>query len=217
MVTTNFAKFVAEEQKSEAIVMKQNHLWHEELDAESKKRKGKDKSGGRGGGGGGGGAGGDSAAAAALRRAPRARARWPARGLRRRQPNRNQPVRTVFLLEEAARTPPTNSPTYCKNAFPLPALLRRPASRSGTSRPLVCRMRRREAVDELAADAANALNALHAAQAGRPPPMCWDGANFDSEHPGPTADVSGGSAEEVCAQLLAAPSCSLQLLPAMEP
>ena len=66
VVTTNFAKFVAEEQKSEAIVMKQNRLWHEELDAESKKRKGdgkgKDKSGGRGGGGGG--AGGDSAAAA---------------------------------------------------------------------------------------------------------------------------------------------------------
>ena len=65
-VTTNFAKFVAEEQKSEAIVMKQNRLWHEELDAEAKRRKGdgkgKDKSGGRGGAGG---AGGDSAAAAA--------------------------------------------------------------------------------------------------------------------------------------------------------
>ena len=68
-----------------------------------------------------------------------------------------------------------NEFVYCKNAanthgdpFPLPALLRRPVSRSGTSRPLIRRMRRREAVDELAADAASALNALHGAQAGRP-------------------------------------------------
>jgi hypothetical protein len=82
VVTTSFAKFVAEEQRSEAIVMKQNRLWHEEIDAENKKKKddhghGGSGGGGRGGGGGGrgrggggkggggGGAGGDSAAPAA--------------------------------------------------------------------------------------------------------------------------------------------------------
>ena len=41
IVTSDFKKFVAEEQKAEAIVLKQFRLWTEEVAAEDKKKKGK--------------------------------------------------------------------------------------------------------------------------------------------------------------------------------
>lgn len=39
VVTSSFAKFVAEEQKAEAVVLKQHRLWQEEVEADEKRRR----------------------------------------------------------------------------------------------------------------------------------------------------------------------------------
>ena len=48
IVTSDFQKHIAEEQKAEAVVMKQHRLWTEEVAAETKKKGDKNKGAGKG-------------------------------------------------------------------------------------------------------------------------------------------------------------------------
>ena len=49
-LTSQFAKYIADEKRNEAMVLKQNRLWSEEQEADAKKRNQKDKKGEKGGG-----------------------------------------------------------------------------------------------------------------------------------------------------------------------